>query len=41
MLKGIRQEAVVQPGGIIELAPTDLPVGTAVEAIILFSEESA
>jgi hypothetical protein len=41
MLKSIRQEAVVQPGGIIELAPTDLPVGTAVEVIVLLNEESA
>ncbi len=39
MLKGIRQEAVVQPGGIIELAPTDLPVGMAVEVIVLLNEE--
>ena len=40
MLKEIRQEAVVKPGGVIEIASTDLPVGTAVEVIVVVEEES-
>ncbi|MGB3291415.1 MAG: hypothetical protein WBB01_00320 [Phormidesmis sp.] len=40
MLKGIRQEAIVKPGGIIELASPDLPVGISVEVIVLVNEDS-
>lgn len=35
MLKGIKQTAVVKPGGIIEVQSTDLPVGSTVEVIVL------
>ena len=38
MLKGIRQEAIVKQGGVIELASIDLPVGTSVEVIVLVDE---
>lgn len=40
MLKEIRQETTVKPGGIIELAPTDLPAGTSVEVIVVLNGES-
>ena len=39
MLKEIRQDAVVKPGGVIELASTELPAGTAVKVIVLVGEE--
>ena len=39
MLKGIRQETIVEPDGTIELNPTDLPAGTSVEVIVLISEK--
>lgn len=39
MLKGIRQETVVKPGGVIELISSDLPVGTSVEVTVLIKEE--
>lgn len=35
MIKGIRQKTIVKPGGAIELACADLPVGTSVEVIVL------
>ena len=39
MLKGIKQKTIVKPGGAIELASTDLPVGTSVEVIVLVTEQ--
>ena len=41
MTKAVRQRTTVQPGGIIHLAPTDLPAGTSVEVIVLVEEEDA
>lgn len=38
MLKEIRQKAVVQPGGVIELTSADFPVGTSVEVVVLVDE---
>ncbi len=35
MINGIRQTAIVQPGGIVELRSTELPVGSTVEVIVL------
>ncbi|MGC1309073.1 MAG: hypothetical protein WA885_17750 [Phormidesmis sp.] len=40
MLKEIRQETVVKPGGVIELTSDDFPVGTSVEVIVLLNEEN-
>lgn len=38
-LVGIRQKTIVKPGGAIELESTDLPAGTAVEVIVLVTEQ--
>ena len=38
MINGIRKNAVVKPGGFIELQATELPVGTTVEVIVLVDE---
>lgn len=38
MLKAVRQETTVKPGGIVELTPTDLPIGATVEVIIVVNE---
>ena len=35
MINGIRQTAVVKPGGMIELQAAELPVGKTVEVIVL------
>lgn len=35
MLNGIRQKAIVKPGGVIEICSPELPSGTTVEVIIL------
>lgn len=35
MLAEIRQKAIVQPGGMIEIRSSELPVGTEVEVIVL------
>lgn len=35
MLNGIRQKAIVQPGGVVEICSPELPSGTTVEVIIL------
>ncbi|MGD1929319.1 MAG: hypothetical protein ACFB12_10440 [Leptolyngbyaceae cyanobacterium] len=35
MLNGVKQNAVVQPGGVIQVQSADLPVGQAVEVIVL------
>jgi hypothetical protein len=40
MLSGIRQKAVVQPGGIVELQSSDLPEGAIVEVIVLLESET-
>ncbi len=34
MLKGFRQKAIVQPGGVIEICSPELPSGATVEVII-------
>lgn len=41
MLREIRQETVVKPGGVIELASDDFPVGTSVQVIVLLNEDSS
>lgn len=41
MINGIRQTAVVQPGGIVELQSADLPVGSTVEVIVLVNAADA
>ena len=41
MMNGIRQTAIVQPGGIVELQSTELPVGSTVEVIVLIDVVSA
>lgn len=35
MLAEIRQKAIVQPGGVIEIHSSELPAGTEVEVIVL------
>lgn len=35
MLVEIRQKAIVQPGGVIEIHSSELPAGTEVEVIVL------
>lgn len=35
MLNGLRQTAVVKPGGLIEIQSADLPVGSTVDVIVL------
>ena len=39
MLTGIREKAVVNENGKVEVSAPDLPVGTEVEVIILVEEE--
>ncbi len=41
MLTGIRQTAVVKPGGLIELHSTELTEGTTVEVIVLVEPETS
>lgn len=41
MLKAIRQATTVKPGGVIELAPTDIPAGSAVEIIVVVTDDEA
>ena len=40
MLNGIRQKAIVKPGGVIEICSPELPSGTTVEVIILMEPTS-
>lgn len=40
MLNGIRQEAIVQPGGVIQLQSAELPEGATVEVIVLLESSS-
>lgn len=40
MLNGIRQKAIVQPGGVVELQSIDLPEGAIVEVIVLLEPEA-
>ncbi|MGB3614757.1 MAG: hypothetical protein WBA10_13270 [Elainellaceae cyanobacterium] len=35
MLNGIKQQAIVKPGGVIELISPELPEGAIVEVIVL------
>ncbi|MFB2838833.1 hypothetical protein [Floridanema evergladense] len=35
MLNGLKQKAIVKPGGLIEIHSPELPTGAAVEVIIL------
>ncbi|MGA1474322.1 MAG: hypothetical protein ACO4AI_03965 [Prochlorothrix sp.] len=39
MFTGIKQQATVKPGGIIELTSPDLQEGTTVEVIVLIQTE--
>lgn len=38
MINGIRQTALVKPGGFIELQAAELPVGKTVEVIVLVDD---
>lgn len=40
MLNAIKQQTIVKPGGIIELASPELPEGAIVEVIVLFQDSS-
>lgn len=35
MLNGLRQKAIVKPGGVIEICSPELPPGATVEVIVL------
>ena len=39
MLTGLREKTVVKENGMVEISAPDLPVGTAVEVIVLVEEE--
>ena len=41
MLNGIRQKAIVKPGGVIEICSPELPSGTTVEVIILMERTTS
>jgi len=41
MLNELRQKAIVQPGGVIEICSPELPSGTTVEVIILIESPPA
>ena len=35
MLNGLRQKAIVKPGGVVEICSPELPAGATVEVIVL------
>ncbi|MDF5729828.1 MAG: hypothetical protein PUP92_17910 [Rhizonema sp. PD38] len=35
MLSGLRQKAIVKPGGVVEICSSELPTGATVEVIVL------
>ncbi|MDZ7964729.1 MAG: hypothetical protein RM368_07090 [Nostoc sp. DedSLP03] len=35
MLNGLKQKAIVKPGGIVEICSPELPAGATVEVIVL------
>lgn len=35
MLNGLRQQAIVKPGGVVEICSPELPTGATVEVIVL------
>ncbi|MHC5933593.1 hypothetical protein [Nostoc sp.] len=35
MLNGLRQQAIVKPGGVVEICSPELPAGATVEVIVL------
>ncbi len=35
MLNGLRQQAIVKPGGIVEIRSPELPAGATVQVIVL------
>ncbi|MEH1813657.1 MAG: hypothetical protein V7K26_18995 [Nostoc sp.] len=35
MLNGLRQQAIVKPGGVVEISSPELPAGATVEVIVL------
>ena len=37
MLNELKQKAIVQPGGIIEIRSPELPIGATVEVIVLLN----
>ncbi len=37
MLKGLRQKAIVKPGGVVQICSPELPTGATVEIIVLIS----
>ena len=41
MIKAVHQATTVKPGGVIELAPTDIPVGSTVEIFVVVTNEAA
>lgn len=40
MLNELRQTAIVQPGGVVEICSPELPAGATVEVIILLESTS-
>ncbi|MEH2315567.1 hypothetical protein [Nostoc sp.] len=35
MLNGLRQKAIVKPGGVVEICSPELPAGATVDVIVL------
>jgi hypothetical protein len=40
MLNGLRQQAIVKPGGVVEISSPELPAGATVEVIVLLESPS-
>jgi hypothetical protein len=40
MFSGLRQKVVVQPGSVIEIHSSELPVGATVEVIVLLEPQA-
>ncbi|HAZ43327.1 MAG TPA: hypothetical protein DDW76_34160 [Cyanobacteria bacterium UBA11369] len=40
MLNGLKQKAIVQPGGVVEIRSSELPAGATVEVIVLLESLS-
>jgi hypothetical protein len=39
MVQAIKEEVVVQPGGLIEIRRSDLPVGARAEVIVMIDQQ--
>ena len=39
MLKGIKKNVIIQPGGVIEIISDELPEGYSAEVIVIFEKD--